>query len=68
MVIDHGNGYMTLYGNNQSLYKEIGDWVQQGEMIARVGQSGGQSEPGLYFEIRKDGQPLDLNTWLKVGV
>ena len=58
---------MSLYGNNQKLYKGLGDWVNQGEMIARVGQSGGHAEPGLYFEIRKDGDALDPNPWFKQG-
>jgi septal ring factor EnvC (AmiA/AmiB activator) len=65
LIVDHGNGYMSLYGNNQKLYKGLGDWVTQGEMIARVGQSGGHAEPGLYFEIRKDGEALDPTSWLK---
>jgi septal ring factor EnvC (AmiA/AmiB activator) len=65
MIIDHGNGYMSLYGNNQKLYKSIGDTVDQGEMIARVGQSGGHAEPGLYFEIRKNGEALDPTPWFK---
>lgn len=65
IIIDHGQGYMSLYGNNQKLYKSIGDTVEQGEMIARVGQSGGHSEGGLYFEIRKDGSPLDPLLWFQ---
>lgn len=65
IIIDHGNGYMSLYGNNQKLYKGLGDFVNQNEMIARVGQSGGHSEPGLYFEIRKDGEALDPLPWFK---
>lgn len=65
LIIDHGQGYMSLYGNNQKLYKTIGDTVEQGEMIARVGQSGGHSEGGLYFEIRKDGLPLDPSLWFQ---
>ena len=54
---------MSLYGNNQKLYKGLGETVNQGEMIARVGQSGGHAEPGLYFEIRKDGEALDPSPW-----
>ena len=54
-IIDHGKGYMTLYAFNQSLYKKKGDWVEPGEVIAAVGQSGGRSSPGLYFGIRKKG-------------
>ncbi|MBI2792745.1 MAG: peptidoglycan DD-metalloendopeptidase family protein [Gammaproteobacteria bacterium] len=67
IIIDHGNGYMSLYGNNQKLYKGLGEFVNQGEMIARVGQSGGHAEPGLYFEIRKDGEALDPTPWFKQG-
>lgn len=63
IIVDHGNGYLSLYGNNQKLYKGLGDWVNSGEMIARVGQSGGHAEPGLYFEIRKDGEALDPTPW-----
>lgn len=63
LIIDHGDGYMTLYGNNQKLYKSLGEWVSAGEMVARVGQSGGHAEPGLYFEIRKDGEALDPTPW-----
>lgn len=63
IIIDHGNGYLSLYGNNQKLYKSVGEWVEEGEMIARVGQSGGHAEPGLYFEIRKNGEALDPTPW-----
>jgi len=65
LILDHGNGYLSLYGNNQKLYKQLGDIVTQGEMISRVGQSGGHSEPGLYFEIRKDGEALDPTPWFQ---
>lgn len=67
LIIDHGNGYMSLYGNNDILYKSVGDSVDKAEMIARVGQSGGHSEPGLYFELRKDGIALDLGSWFKLS-
>ncbi len=63
IIIDHGNGYMTLYGHNQSLYKSVGEWVELGELIAVVGDSGGQDKPGLYFEIRHKGRPLNPTTW-----
>lgn len=65
MIIDHGEGYMSLYGHNQSLYKETGDWVETGEVIATVGDSGGQEKSALYFEIRKDGHPADPVRWCK---
>lgn len=65
VIIDHGDGYMSLYGHNQSLYKETGDWVEPGEVIATVGDSGGQESSGLYFEIRKDGRPTDPVRWCR---
>lgn len=67
-IIDHGKGYMSLYAFNQSLYKHVGEWVEAGEIIASVGQSGGRSQPGLYFGIRKQGKPVDPLEWCrKVG-
>ena len=62
-IIDHGQGYMTLYAFNQSLYKRIGDPVEAGDVIASVGQSGGRSQAGLYFGIRKKGVPIDPLEW-----
>ncbi|GGQ30847.1 murein hydrolase activator EnvC family protein [Shewanella litoralis] len=59
LVIDHGKGYMSLYGHAQTLLRQPGDMVKSGESIALVGSSGGQSEPGLYFEIRNKGQAVD---------
>lgn len=64
-VLDHGDGYMSLYGHNQALLKNVGDEVQAGESIALVGQSGGQSSPNLYFEIRHKGLPVNPVKWLK---
>ncbi|MDD5277213.1 MAG: peptidoglycan DD-metalloendopeptidase family protein [Methylovulum sp.] len=63
MIIDHGNDYMTLYAFNQSLYKHKNDTVVAGEIIAAVGQSGGRSESGLYFGIRKKGIPINPQDW-----
>ncbi len=63
MIINHGEGYMSLYGHNQVLYRETGDWVTAGETIAAVGDSGGQSKPGLYFEIRVAGKTADPQLW-----
>lgn len=65
MIIDHGDGYMTLYAHNQSLLRETGDWVSAGETIAGVGNSGGLDHSELYFEIRHQGQPLNPIYWLK---
>ncbi|WP_448212666.1 murein hydrolase activator EnvC family protein [Colwellia sp. MEBiC06753] len=64
-VIDHGAGYMSLYGHNQALLKNVGDTVETGEPIALVGQSGGQNEPGLYFEIRHGGKAVNPKIWCK---
>lgn len=65
LIIDHGDGYMSLYAHNQSLLLEPGDWVDAGEVIATVGNSGGQKSAGLYFEIRHNGQPTDPKRWCK---
>ena len=65
MILDHGKGYMSLYGYNQSLYKEVGDWVEAGEAVATLGQSGGQKVPGLYFELRYQGKPVNPKRWFK---
>jgi len=64
-VIDHGAGYMSLYGHNQALLKAVGDRVETGEPISLVGQSGGQAQSGLYFEIRRNGQAVNPKTWFK---
>ncbi|RAJ99113.1 murein hydrolase activator EnvC family protein [Aliidiomarina maris] len=65
MVIDHGEGYMSLYGYNQSLSRSVGEAVRRGDTIALTGQSGGQSRPGLYFEIRHQGNPVDPVTYIR---
>ncbi|HHJ19450.1 MAG TPA: hypothetical protein ENJ84_06435 [Gammaproteobacteria bacterium] len=62
-IIDHGNGYMSLYGHNQSLFKKPGDQVEPGTVIGITGKSGGRQTPGLYFEIRKNAAPLDPRQW-----
>jgi septal ring factor EnvC (AmiA/AmiB activator) len=64
-IVDHGYGYMTVYGRNQALLKQAGDTVLEGESIGLVGSSGGQSTPGLYFEIRLKGKALNPSSWLK---
>ncbi|MEH6812620.1 MAG: peptidoglycan DD-metalloendopeptidase family protein [Motiliproteus sp.] len=64
IIVDHGSGYMSLYGHNQSLLKEVGDWVSGNEAIATVGDSGGLSKTGLYFAIRYKGQPYNPRSWL----
>jgi septal ring factor EnvC (AmiA/AmiB activator) len=67
LIVDHGDGYMSLYGHNQALYKETGEWIEAGEVIATVGQSGGQQEAALYFEIRHNGKPSNPARWCKRG-
>lgn len=62
-VVDHGDGYMSLYGHNQALLKSVGDRVEAGEPIALVGQSGGQDKSGLYFEIRHTGKAVNPKLW-----
>lgn len=64
-VIDHGKGYMSLYGHNQALLKSVGDYVEKNEPIALVGQSGGQSTSGLYFEIRYKGKTVNPARWCR---
>lgn len=64
MIIDHGKGYMSVYGYNQALLKQPGETVSRGEPIALMGQSGGQSRPYLYFEIRRKGIPVNPTAWL----
>jgi len=65
IIIDHGDGYMTLYGYNQNLLKKPGDWVLGGETIAYVGDTGGQATPGVYFEIRHRGKAQNPELWCK---
>ncbi len=64
MVIEHGDGFLSLYGHNESLYREVGDWVEAGESIGIVGDSGGNLVPALYFEIRRGVKPLNPHQWL----
>jgi septal ring factor EnvC (AmiA/AmiB activator) len=65
VIVEHGDGYLSLYGHNQDLITEVGDWVGPGAVIAHVGDSGGQASAGLYFEIRKDGQPVNPSDWVR---
>jgi len=62
-IIDHGEGYMSLYGHNETLIKQAGDWVNAGDVIATSGDSGGQPMPGVYFEIRSRGKPINPGGW-----
>ncbi|MFT5220248.1 MAG: septal ring factor EnvC (AmiA/AmiB activator) [Planctomycetota bacterium] len=67
VIIDHGNSYLSLYGHNESIFKAAGEWVESGEIISSVGDSGGQAASGLYFEIRKKGKPQNPTRWCKTG-
>ena len=64
MILDHGSNYLSVYANNESLFKSVGDTVKQGETIASVGRSGGEDSPGLYFELRYKGKPFDPARWI----
>ena len=64
-IIDHGDGYMSLYGHNETLLKQVGDWVDAGTVISTTGNSGGRQSTGLYFEIRHNSKPLPVKKWCK---
>jgi len=64
VIVDHGEGYMTLYGYNETILKNAGDWVAPGDVIATVGDSGGQSEAALYFELRRGTKPVNPRRWV----
>ena len=64
LIIDHGKGYMSLYGNNETLYKQVGDTLKGGDTVAAVGNSGGNEDSGLYFELRYKGKPMNPMQWI----
>jgi septal ring factor EnvC (AmiA/AmiB activator) len=64
VIVNHGEGYMTLYGYNETILKNSGDWVAPGDVIATVGDSGGQAQAGLYFEIRRGSRPVNPRQWV----
>ena len=64
IIIDHGDGFMSLYAHNEALLRDVGDWVSPREQIATVGNSGGVDEFGVYFELRHDGRPIDPVNWV----
>lgn len=66
LIVDHGDGYMSLYGNNESLLRRVGDAVRGGDPVATVGASGGSARPGVYFELRHQGRPVDPLAWAGV--
>jgi len=65
MIIDHGDSYMSLYAHNESLLREVGEWVTAGTPVSTVGNTGGEEQTALYFEIRHDGKPIDPSKWCK---
>lgn len=65
VIVDHGDGWMSLYAFNDALLRDVGDWVRAGDPLATVGSSGGQGRPALYFELRRNGQPQDPKPWFK---
>ena len=66
LIIDHGQDYLTIYGNNESVLKQVGDVVRGGDPVATVGASGGNTQSGLYFEIRHKGKPFDPMRWVSL--
>ena len=66
LIVDHGGNYLSIYGYNDALLKQVGDGVQGGDSIATAGNSGGNPESGLYFEIRHQGQPIDPLKWVNL--
>ena len=67
LMIDHGSGYLTVYGHNETIYKQVGDWVKPGDLVATVGASGGQKKSMLYFQIRYKGKTLNPEHWCANG-
>lgn len=66
LIIDHGSQYLTIYANNEAILRHVGDDIQAGDVVAQVGATGGQSESGLYFEIRHQGKPIDPMSWARL--
>jgi len=64
LIVDHGKGYMSLYANNETLFKQVGDMLRGGDTIAAVGNSGGNKDSGLYFELRHESKPFDPINWV----
>ena len=65
LIVDHGNGYMSLYAHNDALLKDVGDTVKRGDPVSTVGTSGGHGRAALYFELRRNGAPVNPGTWLR---
>src|SRR5690606_38154206 len=65
LVLDHGNGFMSLYGHTQTILPQVGQVVSRGQTVALMGQSGGRSEPALYFELRVKGEAVNPTQWMR---
>lgn len=65
LIVDHGEGFLSLYAHNDGLLRDVGDWVKANEPLAQAGSSGGQGRSALYFELRRQGQPLDPRAWVR---
>jgi septal ring factor EnvC (AmiA/AmiB activator) len=65
LIVDHGDGLLSLYAHNRVLFKEVGEWVETGEVVAAVGATGGRSQPATYFEVRRGGTPVDPLAWCR---
>jgi septal ring factor EnvC (AmiA/AmiB activator) len=65
LILEHSGGYLSLYGHTEQIFKSVGDWVAPGDVIATVGDSGGEARPELYFELRKGSRPIDPHPWFK---
>jgi septal ring factor EnvC (AmiA/AmiB activator) len=64
LIVDHGGGYMSLYGNNEGLLRQVGESVRAGDPVAQAGATGNSAESGLYFELRRNGAPFDPLSWV----
>ena len=65
IVLDHGGGYLSLYGHNEEVFRSVGDAVAAGDVIGAVGDSGGHNQPALYFEVRRGREPVNPENWLQ---
>jgi septal ring factor EnvC (AmiA/AmiB activator) len=65
IVLDHGGGYLSLYGHNEEVFKKVGEAVSAGDVIGAVGDTGGHNQPALYFEVRRGRQPVNPENWLQ---
>ena len=66
VIINHGNGFMSLYARNQAIYTKVGADINPREVISAIGNSGGYHKPSLYFEIRRNGNPVDASQWCHI--